>query len=197
MSSCGSLRFSGLRSPLLHESERLARELVALASVASVGSPRCGKWLGLRSRSDGGLVDPFPRHGQGEYIDSCPVLFDDDVSVVSFAPSGHRRIDTGKVGGSVGQEESGIDGASLGGMACLGISEAQLLGGVTGRESDCPRAAHESDRTVAMDGLDGPVVAVLDHDTSVSAEISVIAASDHLITDTNDLVADPEPPLLD
>ena len=44
-----------------------------------------------------------------------------------------------------------------------------------------PGGAGEGDASVAVDGGDGPVVAVLDHEALVGAEGAVVAPGDHLV----------------
>ena len=67
------------------------------------------------------------------------VLFGGDVGVVGRAASGHRGVDAAAVGGSVDEEQGGVDGAALVGVAGLGVAQLDVLGHVVGGEADASR----------------------------------------------------------
>jgi hypothetical protein len=77
---------------------------------------------------EGRDVDPVSGERQGEHIESGLVVLGDDVGVVGFSSSGHWGVDTSTVGWAVDEEEGGVDGAALGGVAGLGIAEFEISG---------------------------------------------------------------------
>ena len=97
---------------------------------------------------EGGLVDPVPGEGGCENIKDCLVLLDEYVGVVGVPSTREGRVDTVGVGGGVDEEEGGVDGAALGGVAGLGIPEFEVLGDVVGGKTDGAGAAGEEDSSV-------------------------------------------------
>lgn len=69
-----------------------------------------------------------------------------------------------------------LDGAALTGVTGLGVGEHEVLVDVGGREADLSSAAGDDDASVAVDGVDGPAVAVLDHELPVRLEPAVVVA---------------------
>jgi integrase len=102
--------------------------------------------------------------------------------VVGFTASGHRCVDTSTVGWAVHEKKGGVNGAALGGVAGLGIAEFDVSGDIVGGEPDLAGGSRDCDASVAVDGGDRPVAAVLDHDAEVGAKSSVVAAGNHLVT---------------
>ena len=168
---------------LFNEVAKVPFQLVDLVFLAgTIGGEVLGSvGIELSLAGNSGLVDPVSADGLGEDVESILVFFDDDVDVVAVTASGHRGVDTATVRVAVDEEEGGVDGASLGGVAGLGVAEFEILGHVVARKPDPASTAGEGDTAVGVDGFDGPVVAVLDHQPSVGAEGPVVAAGDHLV----------------
>ncbi|HUG74428.1 MAG TPA: hypothetical protein VMM81_01980 [Acidimicrobiia bacterium] len=162
-----------------------------VCSGLSVVSGVAASWRGVERlvdaeaglSGDGGLVDPVPGDGLGEDVGCGDVSAGDDLGVVGVSSAGHRRVETTTVDRTVDEEECEVDGAALGGVAGLGVAEFEMLSGVIGGETDGAGWSGDGDRTVGMDGLDGPVVPVLDHGTAVGAEAALIAAGDDFVAD--------------
>jgi len=114
-------------------------------------------WVDLGSAGDSGLVDPFSADGVGEHVEGGLVVFDYYVGMVGVSSSGHRRVDTSAIGGTVAEEESGVDGAAVDGVAGLRLSEIDMLGHVVGGQTDGAGASGDSDGAVPVDAGDGPV----------------------------------------
>lgn len=87
---------------------------------------------GLRSRvswarrSDGWHVSPFPGDGVSEHVSAGLVLFNRHVGVVGVSSSGHWCVDASAVGGDVDEEECGVDGPALAGVAGLCVAELDV-----------------------------------------------------------------------
>ena len=121
------------------------------------------------SLGDGGLVDPVPGDRLGEDVGCRFVFAGDDVGVVGASAAGQRRVETAAVDGAVDEEETGVDGAALGGMAGLGVAKFEILDGVVGGKTHPARASGDGDGAVGVDSFDGPVVPVLHHHAVVGA----------------------------
>ena len=106
------------------------------------------------------LIDPFASEGLGEHIQRGVVVLDDDVGVVAVSSSGQGGVDAAAVGEAVDEENGGVDGAALGGVAGLGVAKFEMLGYVLGWEPDRAGAAGERKAVIGVDRFDGPVVAV-------------------------------------
>jgi len=75
--------------------------------------------------------------------------------VVGFSSSGHRRVDTAAVDGTIDEEETHVESAALGGVAGLCISEFHVVGYVIGGKLNHSSAASEGDTPVPVDTGDG------------------------------------------
>ena len=146
-----------------------------------------GMWSTVRfevvSVREGGLVDPVSGDGLGQHIEGRLILFGGDVRVVGVPASGHGGVDAATVGGCVDEEEAGVDGAALGGVAGLGVSQLEVVGGVLDGETHGAGASGDGDASIVVDAGDRPVVAVLDHKTLIGAEGPVVASGDDLVAD--------------
>jgi hypothetical protein len=83
---------------------------------------------------------------------------------------------TTAVGECVNEEEGGVDGAALGGVAGLGVAKFEMVDHVLEWDPNRAGTAGESDTVIVVDFRDGPVVAVLDHESLVGVEVPVVAA---------------------
>ena len=135
---------------------------------------------------EGGLVDPAAGDGVGEDVEGGVFAGGGDVGVVVVAASGHGDVDAADVGGAVEDEDGSVDGAALGGVAGLGVGQLDVVLDVVGGEADGAGSSVDGEVAVAVDGVDGPLVAVADHEAAVGVELAVVAAG-------GDLVADVEP----
>jgi hypothetical protein len=103
-----------------------------------------GNWLSRWGRvelfpsGDGWLVDPVSADCFAEDVEGGLVGIGDDVGVIGYAASGHRRVNATAVGRAVYEEKSDVDGAPLAGVA--GLRVAQLdVGRYTLRGGGCFR----------------------------------------------------------
>lgn len=145
--------------------------LIAVATLLRY-SPARDRWL----------VDPLSGDGLVEDVDGVLVVFGDDVGMVFVSASGHWRVDACLVAGCVDEEEGGVDGTALGGVACLGVAEPDIGRDVFGGESDGSGLASDRDTPVGVDVGDGPVVSVLDHVSLVGLEATVVASSYYFVS---------------
>ena len=93
------------------------------------------------SSGDGGLVDPVPGDGLGQDVGCSFAFAGNDVGVVGVPAAGQRRVEAAAVDGAVDEKETGVDGAALGGVAGLGVTELEVLSDVIGGEPDTAGAS--------------------------------------------------------
>jgi hypothetical protein len=120
----------------------------------------------------------------GEDVGGGVVVTVDDVGVVGVTAAGHRRVETAAVDGAVDEEEGEVDGAALGGVAGLGVTEFEMFSGVVGGEPRGAGWSGDGHPTIRIDTFDRPVVPVLDHGSAVGSEAALVVTGDDFVTVT-------------
>ncbi len=102
--------------------------------------------------------------------------------MVGVSSAGHGRVEAATVDGAVDEEKSVVDGATLGGVAGVGVTELEVVSGVVGGETDGAGWTGDGNGTVGMDVLDGPLVPVLHHRPPVGPQGPLVATGHDFVT---------------
>src|SRR5690606_29645621 len=154
--------------------ELVARQRQSDGATATVVVDGGGRQL--VSHGDGRAVDPGPRQRFRDHVSRSLLATYGDEDLVRLAAPGHRDVDAGGAGRSVEEQERAVDGAALAGVAGLGVGQLDVLGDVLRGQPHLATAAGDGDAAVPVDGVDGPAVAVLDHELAAGPEPAVVVA---------------------
>ncbi len=204
----GQLRFPAGRpldllaeedDPLLGSRERPADLVLTLDELPEPGAvetavpvtfPPCSlRLLQLRSAGDGRLIDPAASQGLGHDVLRRFLALHDHERFVAVAAPGHRHVDTPGVAGSIEEEEGTVDGATLSGVAGLGVGQLDVLSDVVGGKADGAGATGDAQGTVVVNGENVPSVAVLHHRSAVGPHLAIVASGGNSVTDVQSVAA--------
>ncbi len=138
----------------------------------------------------GGAVDPVAVDRSAQQVNSVDVLVFHHERVVAVASTGHGDVHPSTVGRGVEEEQRPVDGATLAGVAGLGVGELDVFIHVLAVDSHHTGRTGEGQAAVTVDDPDDPTVPVLDHLASVRAFGPIVATGDDLVTRVDHDVAD-------
>ncbi|HUP75850.1 MAG TPA: hypothetical protein VM282_22650 [Acidimicrobiales bacterium] len=142
-----------------------------------------GRALELFQDVERGTVDPVAAQPRRQHVTRRLAGLDGDVGGVVVASAGHRDVNRAGIDRPVDQREGPGDGAALRAVRGLRIAQLDIGGDVLGRQPEASVRSGHSDRAVAVQPLDDPVVAVVHWMTAVGGQVPVVAPGDDLVTD--------------
>jgi len=121
------------------------------------------RWRGRAVETDGcgWLVDPGAGDGFGDDLGCRTFVVEDHEGLVAGAAASERDVDAAGAGGPVKEQEAAVDGASLGSVARLRVSQLDVGGDIVGGQRDPACSPGDGEAAAEVDGLHGPAVTVL------------------------------------